>query len=162
MTKRILFIGQAPAKPNSKHSTPGTYLNAWLKDVGFQDPEIRSSMRFYALIDTFPGSNAVGHLRPTPSQIAAHKSTLIAQIQTFKPDIIVAVGRMAIDEVLQTQKSKLTDIIGNVYMYDPFDCLDYDLPILPLPHPSGRSTWLIQHQDLVRKALATLKQLSSA
>ena len=154
--KRILFIGQAPARPGSRHSQPGTYLRPWLERIGLDAAAIDTHCRFYALTDTFPGAGRSGHLRPTPQQLAEHRPELIANIQAFAPQIIVPVGTMAIAEILPGTAKALRDLVGKPYAANPFGCLGKPITTIPLPHPSGRSTWLRQNQVLLDQALDLL------
>jgi uracil-DNA glycosylase len=155
--KRVIVIGQAPARPGSKHGVSGTYVRPWLYRLGVDDTTITEWFRFYALVGDFPGSDRGGHLRPSPEQIRQHQPTLIAAIQKFQPAIIVPVGGMAIAEVLPDATGNLSGIIGRTHETNPFGCLAGPIPTIPLPHPSGRSTWLHQHNHLFNQALTALK-----
>lgn len=154
--KRIAFIGQAPARPGSKHEVAGMYLRPWLYSIGWSEADITDYCRFYALMASFPGSDKGNHLKPSPQQILDHRPYLIEQFQDFQPELLVPVGAMAISELIPVANITLTTVIGNAYQVNPFDCLRESIPAIPLPHPSGRSTWVNQHQDLVKKALSLL------
>ena len=154
--KRIFFLGQAPAKPSSKHAVPGTYLHAWLHGIGFSDAEIINNCHFYALIDEFPGATKSGHLAPTRTQIELHRPALVGALQTIQPEILVPVGKMAISEVLQINAS-LSDVIGKEFQINPFEALPEPIPCIPLSHPSGRSAWNHTHKSQVLKALGLLQ-----
>ena len=82
-------------------------------------------------------------------------------LQEFQPQVIVPVGSMAIAEVLPHVPGKLTDIIGQTYRVNPFDCMPGAVTAVPLPHPSGRSTWINQHRDQVRAGLDLLRRYSA-
>lgn len=155
--KRVIFIGQAPARPTSKHSVAGTYLRPWLYELGLDEQAIMQNCQFYALIGSFPGSGTHGHLRPTPEQIERYRPLLISRVKEFKPDIIVPVGAMAIKEVLPNVAGGLQDIVGYTYYADPFDSLGKEMLVIPLPHPSGRSVWIATNRDKVASALLLLK-----
>ena len=155
--KKIVFIGQAPARPSSKHEVPGTYLHSWLQQIGLSDCQIIENCYFYALIDYFPGTAQHGHAAPTTAQISAYRSTLESNIFSVQPDIVVPVGKQAIEEVLSLKNSKLIDIIGNKYEIDPFGILGRPIICIPLSHPSGRSTWNALHKNQISDALAALK-----
>lgn len=156
--KRTVFIGQAPARPGSKHDVAGSYIRPWLYRIGLDEETIVKQFRFYALVGDFPGSGQHGHLRPTPEQILEHRPVLEQLVKDFQPDIIVPVGAMAISEVLPSAKGKLGDIIGNSYTINPFNSMGSDIVAIPLPHPSGRSTWLAANPDKVDQALSLLKR----
>jgi uracil-DNA glycosylase len=158
MSKKIAFIGQAPARPGAKHGEAGTYVKNWLHQIGLSDEGIAQYCRFYALVGSFPGSGTHGHLRPTPAQVLEHRPVLINLIKDFQPDIMVLVGAMAIAEALPVAKGKLSDIVGNAYEVDPFESMGKIIITIPLPHPSGRSTWLRAHRDKLETALQLLKR----
>lgn len=159
--RRTFFLGQAPARPTSKHEVPGTYLHVWLSSIGFTDDEITNRCYFYALIDTFPGSDKNGHLAPTKQQIADHRPQLIKTLQQLQPDIIVPVGKMAISELLNDKAHTLTDVIGRQFSINPFGCLDDEIVCIPLSHPSGRSAWNYLHKDQIADALRLLEVATS-
>ncbi|HUD11363.1 MAG TPA: uracil-DNA glycosylase family protein [Candidatus Saccharimonadia bacterium] len=125
--------------------------------MGIEDAVIKEYFRFFALIGSFPGSNGNGHQRPTHAQILSHRPSLIHDIRAFRPDIVVPVGSMAIHELLPEAADNLADIIGKTVTKDPFDCLGHPVRVIPLPHPSGRSSWLATHQDLLQQALVNLR-----
>ena len=155
--KKIVFIGQAPARPSSKHEVPGTYLYAWLQKIGLSEEQISQNCYFYALIDHFPGSTQHGHAAPSSAQIAEHLPSLRASIVSVQPDIIVPVGKQAIEAILGAEGSKLVDIVGNRYEVDPLRALGRTITCIPLSHPSGRSTWNAVHKKQVADALSLLK-----
>lgn len=155
---RIVFIGQAPARPTSKHDIPGTYLHAWLHAIGFSDEALQNNCFFYALTDNFPGATKSGHLAPTKQQIETHRPVLIKALQAIQPEIIVPVGKMAITEVLQRKEVTLNDTIGQKYTINPFQALQKPITCIPFSHPSGRSAWNHTHKAHVQKALQLLKQ----
>jgi uracil-DNA glycosylase len=156
--KQVVFIGQAPARPNTRHEIAGTYLQPWLSQLGLAEETITEYFHFYALTDSFPGTNMHGHLRPTSEQILKHRPVLIKLIKGLEPDIIVPVGTMAIKEVIPTIGGTLSDIIGSVYKLDPFESIGREIIVIPWPHPSGRSIWLNANPDKVVQALQVLKK----
>lgn len=155
--KRILFLGQAPARPSSKHDIPGTYLHKWLQGKGFTDQDILNYCHFYALIAEFPGATKHGHLTPKRAQIELHRPILIKAIQDIHPEIIVPVGRMAINELLQ-KDAPLEERVGAKFEVDPFNSLRKRILCIPLSHPSGRSIWNQTHKIHVQQALELLRK----
>lgn len=158
--KQIFFLGQAPAKPSSKHEVPGTYLYKWLHSIGFTDEEIIKNCHFYALMAEFPGATKNGHLAPTSAQIELHRPTLIGAIQTIQPEIIVPVGKLAISEVLQ-KKATLNELVGTSLQLNPFDALGKNTLCIPFSHPSGRSAWNHIHKPQVQQALHLLRSAAA-
>lgn len=159
--KTVFFLGQAPAKPGTKHDVPGTYLHAWLHKIGLSDDDIRNYCHFYALVGTFPGANKSGHLPPTKAQIALHRPFLADALTKIKPDIIVPVGKLAISEITGTKNAVLEQYIGTTLLVNPLSALSGDVLCIPLPHPSGRSAWNHLHKELVEQALALLQKEAS-
>lgn len=158
--KTIFFLGQAPARPDSKHEVAGTYLHPWLSSIGITDDEIKKHCHFHALVDTFPGADKSGHLAPTKAQIARYHPILVNTLQSVQPDLIVPVGKLAIGEVLQRTVS-LSEVVGRQFSVNPFDCLPDEIVCIPLSHPSGRSAWNYLHKEQVEDALRLLELSAS-
>lgn len=143
----VLFIGQAP--PEKEYDKPfgGTYLYKWLSQVGIAG-ELLNDCHFCALIDHFPGkAKSGGHLAPTTQQIMEYRPKLIEHIQKVNPDAVVAVGKLSIYNLFAfsdpdfSPNFQLEDLIGNSFSLNPYGALDREIPTIPLPHPSGASTW---------------------
>ncbi len=156
--KKVFFLGQAPAKPSSKHAVPGTYLHSWLRQIGLNDSDIREHCSFYALVEAFPGSTKHGHLVPQSLQVLAHRPFLIKTLRHINPEIIVPVGKLAISELLEQKHIALDEIIGNKVSLNPLNALGHDIICIPFSHPSGRSTWNARHPEKVQAMLALLKR----
>ncbi len=67
---------------------------------------------------------------------------------------MIAVGQLAIAKFLP-QPAPLDARVGQIF---PGERGDVRFDILPLPHPSGRSTWLVkkENQERLDRALAAL------
>jgi uracil-DNA glycosylase len=90
-----------------------------------------------AVCRCFPGKNPKGGDRvPSKSEIANCAAWLEREIDLLQPELLIPVGKLAIAQFLDVRK--LTDVIGEVHRLDlharPVD-------LVPLPHPSGASTW---------------------
>jgi uracil-DNA glycosylase len=155
--KKVFFLGQASARPSSKHDVPGTYLHSWLHSIDYTDADIKEYCYFFALTDTFPGTSKDGHLPPTPTQIAAYRPSLQATLRQTEPDVIVPVGKMAISEIFGQKDVALIDVVGEEFYINPFDSLDHPIICIPFSHPSGRSAWNHLHKELVAKSLQNLQ-----
>ena len=79
---------------------------------------------------------------------------LARETEILQPGLVLAVGTLAIEQVLQT-KEKLNDLIGTVRRaeYHGVAC-----DVIALPHPSGASPWhkMEPGKTLLRKALAQI------
>jgi uracil-DNA glycosylase len=85
----------------------------------------------------FPGKKAQGGDRvPTPEEIESCRPWLEREIELLRPELIVPVGRLAIEQFLPARP--LVEQIGRV---QPVTRGRLRLDVLPLPHPSGASTW---------------------
>lgn len=138
--KRAIFIGQAmPRHKSSLHDWPS--LNVWLFDSGITESEIKENFFYSALVDYFPGSVNGSHRVPSGSEILAERDRLKKTMLDFEPKVVVPVGRLSIAYCLNQPMRPLTETIGKVYRADPYGLVGEDRFIVPLPHPSGASTW---------------------
>lgn len=158
--RRTIFIGQAmPRIKKDPHDWPS--LNNWLSTIDVSPDQIKDHFLYSALVDYFPGAKNGSHLIPTKQEIANERNRLATALNDFKPEIVVPIGRLSIAYCLQKAVEPLTSNIGNVYTANPYGLMDYELTVVPLPHPSGASTWRYRENNikLLNKALANLKRL---
>ena len=92
---------------------------------------------------------------PSKEEIAQCKPWLQAELELLRPELIIPVGKLAIAQFLEVDK--LVDVIGQSFKKE-IDGRSID--IVPLPHPSGASTW---HQrppgkNLLEQALKIIEQ----
>lgn len=116
-------------------------LNQWLYTIGITDNQIRKHFLYSALVDYFPGSKNGAHLIPAKYEIDEEKNRLHKTVRNFNPEIVVPIGRLSIAYCLDQKVEPLVNNIGKIYHADPYLALNKKLPIIPLPHPSGASTW---------------------
>ncbi len=156
--KRCMFIGQAmPRKKSSLFDWPS--LNSWLYSIGLTNPQIEKYFFYSALVDYFPGSVNGSHNIPTKEEIGKEQKRLVSMIKIFNPEITVPVGRLSISYCLDQKTQPLKSVIGKIYIKDPYLALGREIPIIPLPHPSGASTWYNkpENKKLLIKSLNLLK-----
>jgi len=154
-----LFIGQAmPRAKRNVHDWPT--LNAWLYSLKITQKDIENNFMYSALVNYFPGSHKGSHLVPTSSEISKERPRLNKTIQAFDPDIVVPIGKLSISHCLNKDFDLLTEILGKVYKVDPYQVLGKSILVIPLPHPSGASTWRHHpaHKKLLAQALNLLKE----
>jgi len=157
--KRAMFIGQAmPRRKSELHDWPS--LNNWLYSRGITDKQIGKHFCYSALVDYFPGSKGGSHLVPTREEVGAERGKLKTTLRKFDPEIVVPIGRLSIAYCLDRKVEPLKENIGNTYTADPYMLYGIKLPIIPLPHPSGASTWRHDRVNkiLLDKALDSLKR----
>lgn len=157
-----MFVGQAmPRVKRDPHDWPT--LNNWLYTIGLSDTAIRSNFFYSALVDYFPGAKNGSHLVPTEEEIAKERKRLQRQLTVFNPEVVVTVGKLSAEKCLGVPIKLLSDVIGKSYQVDPYMLLGRTLLVVPLPHPSGASTWrhLAPNKILLTKSLQLLSEAIS-
>ncbi len=146
----LMLIGQAPGPHEASKGKPfaftaGKTLFEWLHKVsGLSEEELRAQIYFAAVARCFPGKNLKGggDREPSSEEIANCRQFLIAEMNVLKPKVVIAVGKLAISEVLGPgifkKSAPLTDIVGKKISVNYHG---QDIVVVPLPHPSGISTW---------------------
>jgi uracil-DNA glycosylase len=138
----ILLIGQAPGDKEGGFGKPfawtaGKTLFKWFERIGLDEETFRQRVYMAAVCRCFPGKNPKGGDRvPSPVEIDNCSVWLQAEIDLLKPDLILPVGKLAISQLLPVKK--LDEVIGKVH---PVTFHGHRAEAIPLPHPSGASTW---------------------
>jgi uracil-DNA glycosylase len=157
----IFLIGQAPGPHEAERGKPfahtaGKTLFSWLQSASdLDEDELRKRIYFAAVARCFPGKNksSGGDREPDQSEIENCRRYLSAEVDVLKPKIIIAVGKLAIREVLGPgifkKSSRLEEVIGKTFF---IHYLGHPVTVIPLPHPSGISTW---HKSGKGKILTT-------
>jgi len=157
---RILLVGQAPGVKEPVLGRPfawtaGKTLFRWIeRATGWNEVEARDRIYFAAVCRCFPGKNPKGGDRvPDAQEIKNCARWLDAEIHLLQPDIILAVGKLAIAQFHPFDK--LVEVVGQLI---PIDAGGRTVDLLPLPHPSGASTWhrMEPGQTLLAQALEKL------
>lgn len=162
---RIFVVGQAPGKVEEHSGRPwmgpaGKRLMKWMtEEVGFASADdFRRQTYFAAVTRCFPGPNPRGHgdAKPSPMEVENCSPFLAQELAIVKPAVVLLVGGMAIERFMG--KVKLDEVIGRVF---PHRFPDFETVLVPLPHPSGASTWLNHpaHQALLKQGLQALRSL---
>ena len=157
----ILLIGQAPGDKEGGLGKPfawtaGKTLFKWFERIGLDEETFRKRVYMAAVCRCFPGKNPKGGDRvPSPAEIDNCVGWLQAEIHLLKPDLILPVGKLAIGQLMQVKK--LNNVIGNLH---PVTFHGHRTEAIPLPHPSGASTWHRTEQGLalLESALTILQQ----
>lgn len=159
---RVLLIGQAPGPHEGKLGRPfawtaGKTLFRWLKDTtGATEAVVRERVYFAAVARCFPGkAKGGGDRRPDEKEIERCSSYLVREVELLEPELVLAVGTLAIEQVLG-EKKKLEDVVGRV-LRARYHGRDVD--VIALPHPSGASTWykLEPGKTLLARALGKVR-----
>lgn len=164
----VLLLGQAPGirEPGQKKLfawTAGKTLFRWLEEgAGVGEQAFRERVYMAATCRCFPGKakSGGGDRAPSREEMAACAPWLENELALLRPGLILAIGRLAISRFLAFDK--LESVIGKRFRREialPNDELPLVVDILPLPHPSGASTWHYREPglSLLKTALAELR-----
>jgi uracil-DNA glycosylase len=139
-----LIIGEAPGADEDKQGEPfvgraGQLLNSMLLAMGLQ----REQVFIANILKCRPPDNR----DPKPAEVVACESYLRQQIDLIKPKIILAVGRIAAQNLLKVD-TPIGKMRGNQYLYP-----DSDLPVMVTYHPA----YLLRSPREKRKVWEDLK-----
>lgn len=154
--RRVVLVGQAPGIRERETRRPftgpaGKRLDAWLGEAGVSRDEVYIT----AICKCFPGkAKGGGDLVPSRAMISNCQPYLEREFDLIGPRVVVPVGGLAIRQLLNI--SRLTDAIGERFERD-------GTIHVPLPHPSGASTWLNrpENRERLRAALRIVGELVS-
>jgi uracil-DNA glycosylase len=132
---RILVVGQAPGSTEVMTRLPfsglaGKRLMTWFESAGLSREEVYLS----AVSKCFPGkAKGGGDLVPSRAMIRNCRPHLLREFTLLRPKVVVPVGGLAVKELLGV--ARLSEAVGRKFGRD-------GIVYIPLPHPSGASTWL--------------------
>jgi uracil-DNA glycosylase len=158
-TAKIMTIGQAPGPTEAVVKRPfnagsGRRLFEWLGEAGFDEATFRAAQYMSAVTKCYPGKSAGGHgdRVPTKEEQALCRPWLDQEIALVNPRLILPIGRLAIGLFFDT-RLPLEKIIGTQTEQD-------GRVIIPLPHPSGASTWYNKPENRarVRQAIRLIRK----
>ena len=139
---KILLVGQAPGDKEPALGRPfawtaGKQLFKWFATLGVDEAEFRSLVYMAATCRCFPGKNPRGGDRvPSPDEVAACRPWLEREIELLEPTLLLPIGRLAIEQFLPARQ--LVEQIGQTFQVARGR---RKIDVIPLPHPSGASTW---------------------
>jgi uracil-DNA glycosylase len=155
--RRFALVGQAPGRVEATNGRPfsgpaGKRLFKWLGAAGIAEEVFRRRVYMAAMTRCFPGPSPTGHgdRRPSPAELALCRPYLDRALALVQPQVVILVGGMAIEALLG--KLPLAEAVGRAHVRER-------VTYLPLPHPSGASTWTNHpaHQALLASALDLLR-----
>ena len=159
---RVMIIGQAPGVTEVEAGRPfnagsGTRLFKWLGEAGFEEDAFRSEQYMTSVTKCFPGKSKSGGGDRVPSreeQILC-RSYLNREIELINPELIIPVGRLAIN-LFFSASMPLREIIGTEIRVD-------NQTIVPLPHPSGASRWhqIAENREKIVQAIERIGKIKS-
>lgn len=156
----VMLIGQAPGDKEGKFGKPfawtaGKTMFKWFERIGMDEASFRERVYMAAVCRCFPGKNPKsGDRVPSPLEIEQCADWLKAEIDLLKPALIIPVGKLAIQQLLSVDK--LSEVIGQLHR---LTIHGHATDVIPLPHPSGASTWHRTEPGvtLLESALATIQ-----
>ncbi len=121
----LMFVGEAPGRDEDLQGRPfvgraGQLLTKIIQAMGFE----REQVYIANVIKCRPPENRT----PKPDEVKACSPYLIKQIELVRPKVIVALGKVAAEFLLQTNKS-MSELRGNFGEYN-------GIPVMPTFHPS--------------------------
>lgn len=160
----ILLIGQAPGDKEGNLGRPfawtaGKTMFKWFASIGVDEPHFRQQVYMSAVCRCFPGKNPKGGDRvPDKTEIETCSVWLNKELELLQPKLILPVGKLAIAQYLPV--NKLVDVIGQEFQ---LNMNGVDVDMIPLPHPSGASTWhrMSPGKELLEQALGLLAEHES-
>lgn len=160
---KIIAIGQAPGPHEERlgrpfASTAGKTLFKWLASVGISEAKYRSVVNMSAVCRCYPGKSQgkAGDRIPDSEEIQNCSRYLEFEFLRHKPELVIPMGRLAIQETLKS-KASMASVVGTQFRAElfgqSFDCI-------PLPHPSGLNAWnnMEPGRSLIRKALTLISR----
>lgn len=159
----VMLIGQAPGIKEGPLGRPfawtaGKTLFGWFADIGMSEEAVRSRVYMAAVARCFPGKapSGGGDRVPNADEIARCSKHLATEARIIRPRLVIPIGKLAIGQLVP-DVDKLVDVIGG---QQRARLGGVDVDVIPLPHPSGASTWhrMEPGKTLLVRALATIAQ----
>jgi uracil-DNA glycosylase len=141
---RIFLLGQAPGPHEARFGRPfawtaGKTLFRWLeRATGADEEAVRARVYIAAVVRCFPGKTRGGGDRvPSAEECELWRRFVAREVEILRPRLVLPVGRLAIREVLG-HTEPIAAVVGR-RLRTHFHGVEVD--VIPLPHPSGASTW---------------------
>ena len=113
---KVYLAGQAPGPREGQFGKPfawtaGKTLFRWFETIGVDEETFRAMSFIGAVCRCFPGKAKGGGDRvPSPEEVEACSGWMQREIEMMRPDLIIPVGRLAIERFLPA--GKLVEVIG--------------------------------------------------
>jgi len=170
VVSKVMLIGQAPGFKEIEVLRPfawtaGKKLFSWFHEIGMSERQFRKTVYMSAICRCYPGKKKTlqkqakktkphGDRVPDKNEIKQCSQWLQAEIALLKPELIILVGKLSINQFMSLKK--LDEVIGKVHTINiNGHCCD----AIPMPHPSGASTWPVTEpgKTLLRSAMIHIK-----
>jgi uracil-DNA glycosylase len=159
-TPRVMLVGQAPGKAELGQHRPfagraGKTLFRWLERAGVDEATFRERVYIAAITRCYPGPSPSGRgdRVPSPHEREMCSGWLDAELRLIRPTLLIPVGRLAIDRFVGG--APLDQVVGRSHVVHH---VGGESRAIPLPHPSGASSWVNvpAHRALLEQALDLL------
>jgi uracil-DNA glycosylase len=134
--QRAYMFGQAPGIVEGAERRPwrgraGQTLRRWL---GLEEDAFYATFFCASVTRCYPGRAPAGRgdRTPTPREQDLCEFWRDRELELIRPGLIVTVGGLALKRILG--RAQLTECIGCRFEWG-------GVPVVPLPHPSGASSW---------------------
>jgi uracil-DNA glycosylase len=148
---RAMLVGQAPGQTETGGGKPfagraGRTLFKWLERAGLDEPTAREWLYISAITRCYPGPHPSGRgdRVPSPAERERCGDWLDDELRIIRPTLLIPVGRLAIDRFLGARP--LAELVGSEHEFT-FEAAT--ATVIPLPHPSGASSWVHQPGNAV-------------
>lgn len=157
----VFLIGQAPGVKEGEFGKPfawtaGKTMFQWFSQIGLDEAKFRDRVYMAAVCRCFPGKNPKGGDRvPKPDEIRECSSWMATELRLLRPELILPVGKLAIAQLMPV--SKLDQVVGELLRVE---VAGFQSDVIPLPHPSGASTWhrMEPGKTLLQRALQLIHE----
>jgi uracil-DNA glycosylase len=138
----VMLLGQAPGPREIVEGRPfawtaGKTLFRWFASIGLDEDAFRARIYMAAVCRCFPGKNPNGGDRvPAPDEVANCARWLHGELELLEPRLILPTGKLAIAQLMPVRR--LDEVVGSCHSVI---ARGRQVDVIPLPHPSGASTW---------------------
>ncbi|MFL5613237.1 MAG: uracil-DNA glycosylase family protein [Gemmatimonadaceae bacterium] len=159
---QVVLVGQAPGRVEASGGKAfagraGQTLFRWFERIGLDEQTARDRIYIAAVTRCYPGPSPSGRgdRVPSPSERENCSSWLDDELRLLRPRLLIPVGRLAIGRFLPP--SPLDELIGREHR---IEVSGRQIPAIPLPHPSGASSWIHQadHGELLSRSLERISR----
>jgi uracil-DNA glycosylase family 4 len=123
---RLMFIGEGPGREEDIQGLPfvgdaGMLLTKLIEKMGLKRKDV--------YIANIVKCRPPGNRDPEEDEVAACRQFIDAQIEIIKPEVIMTLGRVALQTLLENPKLKISAARGNFFDY-------HGIPVMPTFHPA--------------------------
>ncbi len=128
---RIMFIGEGPGREEDMQGRPfvgeaGMLLTKLIEKMSLGDVGLKRGDVYIAnIVKCRPPMNR----DPEEDEVASCRGFIERQIEIIHPEVIITLGRIALQTLLKRQDLKITAVRGNFFDYN-------GIPVMPTFHPA--------------------------